>query len=341
MNDFRSKPWSFRFCVVLLAATSVGCNSKSDSQNAAGATASKSNRVVAVSYALQYLTQRIAGDVVEVEFPVPKTTDPKSWKPSVAEIQSLQSADLVVINGDRAAYAKWRERVALVNSKLSVSTRDFSDDDLFRISDHKVVHAHGPGGEDSHAFSVPYCWLDPKLAKKQAAEIHRSLAACYPEHAEAFATNLSQLNADLDELVGEFAKVRIPAPKELVGEIPATRHPFDSLFSANPLTGCFTRAIGATDYYLFLFDAKSREDLLKSNEKLTALTGPDGPSGPENKSRYMLVNPDFESEFAEFLNTLPDGMETISIDLLDHAPETGDYLSVMRANLNAVKNLAN
>ena len=65
-------------------------------------------RVVAVSYPLQYLTQRIVGDLIDVEYPVPQEVDdPSQWRPTRASVLAMQSAELVIANGAGADYAKW------------------------------------------------------------------------------------------------------------------------------------------------------------------------------------------------------------------------------------------
>ena len=300
---------------LLFALASTGCNPADQQNKRSSQSNAKSNRVVAVSYALQYFTQRIVGETVEVVLPVPATVDPKSWKPSVADIKSLQTADLVVTNGERASYAKWLQQVTLNESKLCRSTSYFSVENFANIRDYQIIHTHGPSGEHSHPFSVPYCWLDPSLAKKQAAKIAESLTATYPKLAETIDTNLSELNTELDKLIEEYSEAKLP---------------FESTFSANPLTYCFTRAIGVKDHYLYLFEATNLIDLDKSTEKLTALLA-------EHAPQTMLVSSTARNEFAEFFEkNLPSSTQIIAIDLLDHAPDEGDYLTVMRKNLKAV-----
>lgn len=305
-----------------LALTWTGCTPASKKNGKRSKDGVKTKRVVAVSYALQYLTQRIVGKTIEVELPAPPEVDPQSWKPTVADIKSLQSADLVVVNGDRASYAKWLQQVELTDSKLCQSTDDFAVGDFAFIRDYQIIHTHGPEGEHSHPFSVPYCWLDPSLAKKQADKIAESLTKTYPELSETIESNLTELNADLDQLANEFRTAEIP---------------FKSAFSANPLTKCFTRAIGheststlVEDHYLFLFDITNQDDLERSTEKLAALT-------VDRRPQTMLVSSTAQNEFAEFMEkNLPSSTQIIAIDLLDHAPDEGDYLTVMRKNLKAV-----
>ena len=63
------------------------------------------NRVVAVSYPLQFLTQRIATDDIVVEFPAGEADDPRVWKPTIEDISQMQKADLIITNGPGIDYA--------------------------------------------------------------------------------------------------------------------------------------------------------------------------------------------------------------------------------------------
>ena len=62
-------------------------------------------RIYVVNYPLKYFAERIGGDYVQVEFPVPGNVDPAYWDPDIADISAYQKADLIMLNG--AAYAKW------------------------------------------------------------------------------------------------------------------------------------------------------------------------------------------------------------------------------------------
>ena len=55
--------------------------------------------VYTVNYPLQYLAERIGGDLVEVIFPAPDDVDPAYWAPSPEEIAGYQQADLILLNG--------------------------------------------------------------------------------------------------------------------------------------------------------------------------------------------------------------------------------------------------
>lgn len=306
----------FVSCLLVGSILLLGCGSpkKNGPKKAA-----KSMRVVAVSYPLQYLTQRIAGDKLKVEFPVPSGEDPRSWSPSVSQVSNLRSADLVIVNGPGAAYAKWLVQVTLSDSKMCVAASELSTDDYFLVNDYQIVHSHGGEGEHSHPYTVPYSWLDPAIAKKQADTIAKALRKTYPEFEEEFDDNLAKLHADLDQLSQEFESAALSG----------------TLVVSTPDAKFLTRALGFDDKHLLLFDFEntSRNDAVERISKLddetelkfvwvdTAAYG-----GDQEQKTKMLEQ--------LFPNEAPD---VIQIELMDHPPATGDYLTALRELLQKFK----
>ena len=148
-----------------------GCFSKSSVENNHQVQRQRTNRVVVASYALEYLTQRLVGDEIQVEFPAENSHDPSNWAPAVDDIAYMQRADLVIVNGSSAPFAQWLVQVTLPSSKICDSCEDIPLSKLIAVSDHRIVHSHGPEGEHSHAYMVPHIWLDPELAALQAKKI--------------------------------------------------------------------------------------------------------------------------------------------------------------------------
>ena len=90
----------YRIAVLLsiLLTLSIACireNKKSQEEVAAKPT------VVAVNYPLHYFVQRIAGDLIETNYPIPPDVDSAYWEPDAESIQIYQQADLIISNGAR------------------------------------------------------------------------------------------------------------------------------------------------------------------------------------------------------------------------------------------------
>ena len=106
--------------------------------------------------------------------------DPAFWEPTSADIERMQQADLILLNG--AGYAKWVERATLPASKVADTTAGVSDR-LLELAG-TVTHSHGPEGEHEHHGWAFTTWLDPTLALDQARAVAAALQARLPGAAD-------------------------------------------------------------------------------------------------------------------------------------------------------------
>jgi hypothetical protein len=150
------------------------------------------------------MAQAITGEGYEVWMPA------KADKiPSAKEIRLLQSSDVLLINGPGAAYAMWLPMVTLDRKKIFETTRDsFELSDYIQVKEHQIVHSHSGEGEHSHAWMVPHCWLNPRLALLQSEAVRDKLCEIYPEDADAFRENYRLLEASLRQSVSQAAVCR-------------------------------------------------------------------------------------------------------------------------------------
>ena len=197
----------------LLVATSVlvGCGDDTpDETDVAFPTAKPRDIIVTTTPPLTWMARRIVGDSVNVECPVPKKTDPGRWTPDAAAIESLQSAGLIVTNG--AGLEKWVVKTTLPTSRLVDTTVGLAEP-LIRY-ENVVVHQHGPDGDQSFEGVDVHTWLDPIIAKHQAARIAEAACREWPQHADTFRTNLKALHGRLDQLDERFRSLQ-PAMKNV------------------------------------------------------------------------------------------------------------------------------
>ncbi|MEL6644166.1 MAG: metal ABC transporter substrate-binding protein [Pseudomonadota bacterium] len=173
---------------------------------ATASAAQDATRVVTVNYALQYFAERLLGDAGEVVFPVPADVDPSFWRPTIADISAVQSADLILLNG--AGFATWVDRVSLPRSRL-VNTSSTIEDQF--IVTESITHSHGDGGEHSHEGLASYTWLDPTLAIAQAEAIAAAITARDLATGDAVEDRLAALRTDLEGLDAEAKAALAPA----------------------------------------------------------------------------------------------------------------------------------
>ncbi len=143
-----------------------------------------------------WMAERIAGGLVDVVCPVPEGEDPIFWQPDRETLQAYQRAALIVVNG--AEFEKWVDGASLPTSRV-VDTASGFEDRWIEYED-ATVHSHGPAGEHTHAGIDGHTWLDPLLAKEQAAAIRDGMVKAFPEHADAFASGFAGLAEQLDAL---------------------------------------------------------------------------------------------------------------------------------------------
>ena len=149
--------------------------------------------IVADSYPVAWMAERLAGEAAEVRLPVPAGRDPALWRPSIAEIADIQGADLVALNG--SGLADWTGRASLPRSRTVDTGRGLSGD---LIATDTVTHSHGGEGEHSHEGVASYTWLDLDLAARQAEALATAMRRAVP--GASVDGNLDALLADLAAL---------------------------------------------------------------------------------------------------------------------------------------------
>jgi len=287
-----------RYLVVLLLAL-IGCTSDAPEMETARARLS----VYVVNYPLQYFAERIGGDLVEVHFPAPADEDPAFWEPDAATVQAYQSADLILLNG--ATYAKWAELASLPPSKLVNTSAGFGD--RYIVMEGVITHTHGPEGPHEHGGTAFTTWLDPTLAEMQARAIADALRPRLPQHTVILEQNLEALTAELRELDQAFERALAPVRDQ-------------PLIASHPVYQYFARRYG-----LDLHAVHWEPDEMPSEEEWSHL-----PSG-----KWMLWEaPPIEEVTARLRERR---ITPIVVFPQGNAPADGDYLDVMRQNVERLE----
>lgn len=152
------------------------------------------------SYPLAYFAERIGGEHVHAELPVPDGADPAGWSPDAETVLAYQGADLILLNG--AEYESWTATATLPQSRLVDTSAGFADEIIF-VED-AFTHSHGPEGDHSHGETASVTWLDLTLALRQAEAVRNALIAVRPEAEADFRDRFDALAADLRRLDAEL-----------------------------------------------------------------------------------------------------------------------------------------
>ncbi len=199
---------TFSISIVLLIA---GCDDGERHAGSEGAVATESEKalVVTSNYPLYFFASRISQGVEGApEIVLPDIDgDPAFWIPSAEQIQLLQSADVVILNG--AGAESWLNLISIDRRRL-IDTSLRITDRLIPLEG-SVQHQHGPEGEHSDRGTAFTTWLDPELAIAQARAVTDALIEITPSGEAGFRYNMANLEKDLmaldAQLVEVFAKL--------------------------------------------------------------------------------------------------------------------------------------
>lgn len=175
------------------------------------------------------------------------------------------------------------------------------------------MHSHGPEGEHSHPTMVARTWLDPAIAKKQATYIANELSKVYPDQSDKFESNLKSLSDELDLLLNQISAFN--------------KDDAHAVITATPKQKFFTRSAGVGDQHLTWFETPSIDQARLDLEKVLESEGP--------KPTIILFDDKLPSD--ELTAILKEnGLTPMALNLIDRKPDSGDYLSQLRANIEAL-----
>jgi zinc transport system substrate-binding protein len=279
------------------------------SVSTAGPRSSGTLTVYVVNYPLAYFAERIAGEHAEVVFPAPADTDPAFWIPDTKNIMAYQKADLILLNG--ANYAKWIGKVSLPRSKMVDTSRTFRD--KYIIMEEVLTHSHGPGGEHAHESTAFTVWIDLDLAVRQARAIMKALGRKKPDLKGPFRRNCTVLENDLMALDREIKKI-------------VAKNPSQPLVASHPVYHYLSRRYG-----LNIKSVHWEPDEVPGAEQMVELKD----VIKKHPAKWMIWERNPSGESLEKLESM--GINSLVFDPCGNVPEKGDFLRVMRQNIENLK----
>ena len=264
--------------------------------------------VFASNYPLAYFAERILGSSEAVAFPKIEG-DPAFWEPSAGDVESMQQASVILVNG--ATYEKWLETVTLSERRVVDTSAPFAD--RYLTVENAVSHSHGPGAEHAHGGTAFTTWLDFSLAADQASAVKDALSIAgigEPSDVDAnFARLRSELEA-LDAALNELSDGRESPP----------------LVASHPIY----------DYLARRYNLNLKSVLWEPDEPPTDIQwGGLDDLLREHPARWMIWEDEPLPEVAERLSTM--GVRSIVFNPCANRPEDGDFLEVMRGNVENLR----
>lgn len=297
----------FSFLAIALAGCKPSAEKASETSSSPSAAKSGKPQVLVANYPLQYFAQRIAGDDVEVRFLAPKNEDPAFWQPDEAAVTALQSADLILMNG--ATYSKWADKITLPESKVVDTSSAFANS-LIEVHD-ATTHSHGPGGEHSHNGTAFTTWLDFKQASLQAQAVSDALAKLVPAAADTISKNTEALKGELEALDARMSTLS----RRLV------QYP---LVASHPVYHYMARRYGLNLKSVLWEPGTALDDTALNDLKAILAI---------HRARWMIWEGEPIKESVEKLGTL--GLQSVVFDPCGNVPASGDFMTVMTANVTA------
>jgi zinc transport system substrate-binding protein len=301
MRD-KNRRFFYIFCAIVTIAHMV-------SVSWAGSNSAGKLTVYVVNYPLQYFAERIGGGHVNVVFPAPGDVDPAYWMPDTPTIAAYQQADLILLNG--AGYSRWVSKVSLPRFRMVNTSAGFKD--RYIETAEILTHSHGSGGEHAHESLAFTTWIDFNLAARQAKAIAGALSRKRPDLRDIFQKNYAALEQDLMMLDNTI--------KQIVSE-----NRTSPLVVSHPVYDYFARRYG-----LNIKSVHWEPDQIPTHEQIMELNR----ILKEHPAKWMFWEGKPLQELVERLQAI--GLDSLVFDPCGKTPDQGDFLSVMRQNVNNLK----
>lgn len=269
-------------------------------------------RVAVANYPLKFFTERLGGENVSIIYPIPADEDPAFWTPKDQDVIAFQKADLILMNG--ATYSKWADKVTLSRSKTVDTSASFKD--KFIVIANATTHSHGPGGEHSHSGTAFTTWIDFQQAIAQLQAVHGALLKKRPAAKESLDKNLAALRAEIEALDVHL----VAAGKKLANQPVVASHPVYHYFARR-------YAINLKDV-LWEPEEVPTDAQMADMKKLLAA----------HPAKWMIWEGEPAKESVAKMAAL--GVQSTVFDPCGNTPDTGDWLTVMAANVANIEKMS-
>ncbi|GEK34896.1 metal ABC transporter solute-binding protein, Zn/Mn family [Kurthia sibirica] len=194
--------------VAILALFTAACGNNTTKKDASKLS------VYTTVYPLQYFTERIGGNHVEVESIYPPGSNEHTFEPTQQDMMKIADSKLFFYIGLGLEGFVTNAKKTLANEDVTmVETTAHVDEKLFATStatkdDHheEEDHDHSEEGH-SHGNVDPHVWLSPIISQELAASIKDNLIKKDPKNKEDYTKNYNKLIIDLKQLDADFTEM--------------------------------------------------------------------------------------------------------------------------------------
>lgn len=282
-------------------------------------TAGNGRSAVASFYPLAWVTEQVAGDAWEVSDLTQAGQEPHHLSLDIAQTADLEDADLVVLqDGMQSAVDRAVENLGVENV---IDAAEVVTLKPAAAGGHEHEGEEGEEADEEHGDLDPHFWLDPLLMADLGDEIANQMAEADPDHAEDFRANAEAVRTELEALDADYARTLGSCERDVA----VVSHD----------------AFGYLSRYGVRFEpiAGLTPDAEPTAADLAHLESEIHEHGVTTVFYERLATPKMAQTLAEDL-----GVSTAVLDPLEGLSEETadeDYLSLMRANLEALKKANN
>lgn len=198
---------SFSFLVILLIVSTFlgGCQEQSTDTSQGN----EKLTIYTTVYPLQYFTERIGGDLVDVKSIYPNGADEHSYEPSQKDMIDLADSDLFfyIGLGLEGFVAKAEEALKTENVTLVATAEHITIDEHAEETEEEHAEHAEEEDEHNHGDVDPHVWLDPIYSISLAEEIKEQLVDRLPDQKDQIEENFTALETELQQLNKEFTEV--------------------------------------------------------------------------------------------------------------------------------------
>lgn len=290
--------------LMLMAVIVAGCTACG--QNATKNTVDDAGKIKVMTsfYTMYDFAQKIGGENVEITNMVPAGTEPHDWEPSAIDIRNMEDADVFIYNG--AGMEHWAEDIlkSLDNSELIT-----------------VEASEGVELIKEEKENDPHVWLDPENAKIEMEHIKDAFIEADKDNADDYNENYETYSKQLDELDAEF--------KETLSQTTNK-----DIIVAHEAFGYLCKAYGLNQIAIEGLMPDSEPDPARMEEIIQL--------AKKKKINTIffeeLVSPKVANTIAKEIGAKTEVLNPLE-GLSEEQMDAGeDYFSVMRTNLQQIKN---
>lgn len=315
--------------IPMLALILTACNANDTENSSTTETSDDKLSIYTTVYPLQYFSERIGGDAVNVASIYPAGANEHSFEPTQKDMMALADADLFfyIGLGLEGFVENAKETLANEDVKLVATAQDVTEQQLHISAGHSHAedeesHDEHAEDHDDHAHSDldAHVWLSPIISQQLALTIKDELVAALPEQEAVFTKNYEALVADLLELNEEF-------------EAMAAKVSNKTFFVSHAAFGYIAGHYGLTQVPIAGLNSQSEP----SQKELAAIVN----SAKKQQAQYIFFEQNISSNLTKIIQN-EIGAKTLTLHNLsvltkEDIKNNEDYFTLMRKNIEALQ----